>query len=102
MLSSLQHAALHVIEQPAGRRHQDIHAVAQRFILLAVADAAEHDHRAQVGEAGKVVDGGFDLGRQLAGRLEDEHAGLAVLPRAEKGSAARTPRSCPCRSAPCR
>ena len=51
----------------------------QGIHLPAVADAAEHDHRAQVGEAGEIVDGGFDLGGQLARGFEDEHAGLRAV-----------------------
>ena len=77
-------AALHVVEQPAGRRHQHIHAVAQGVHLLAVADAAEDHGAAQVGEAGEIVNGGLDLGGQFARRLQDEQTGLrAVL--AESG-----------------
>jgi len=64
-------AALHVVKQPSGRGHQHIDAVAQGVHLPAIANATEHDGRAQVGKAGEIVDGGFDLGGQLAGWFED-------------------------------
>ena len=68
-----------MVEQPAGRRHQHIYAVAQGIHLLAVADAPKDHGAAQVGEAGEIVDGGFHLGGQLAGRLQDEETGLRAV-----------------------
>ena len=101
--SSRQVPCCIMVEQPAGRGDQHIHAVAQGVRLLAVADAAEDHGDAQVGEAGEIVDGGFDLGGQFAGRLEDQHARLrARAGRAGKGWAARRRRSCRCRSGRCR
>ena len=78
-LVELAGAALHVVEQPAGGGHQDIHAVAQGVLLLAVADAAEDDGGAQVGEPGEIANGGFDLRGQFAGRFEDQQAGLRAV-----------------------
>ena len=50
--------------------------------LRAVADAAEHGDRAQIGEAGEVAESGFHLGGELARGLEDEDAGAAVVTEA--------------------
>ncbi len=47
--------------------------------MFAVADAAVNDGDAQVGVAPVIAEGGLDLGRELAGRLEHEATEVAVL-----------------------
>ena len=74
-----QHLALQLIEQPARRCDHDIGTPAQRLILLAVSGAAVQHHRTQVGKARKIMKRGFNLRRQLAGRLEYQGAGFAML-----------------------
>jgi len=59
-------AALDVVQQPTGVAIRMSVPVAQCVELLAVADAAVEDGGAQLGEAGKIVDGGLDLGGQFA------------------------------------
>ena len=68
-------AAAHVIEQPSGRGDDDVHAVAQGIHLLAIADAAVKDGGAEIGEAGEITKGGFDLGGEFAGGFQDRARG---------------------------
>ena len=96
-------ALLHVIEQPAGRGDQNVHAGAEGIVLFAVTDAAEDHGDAQIGEAREIADGGLDLGGEFAGRLEHEQARLGLmLIQLGKDRAGRTRRSCRCRSGRCR
>ena len=72
-------ALLHVIEQPARRGDDDIHALAQRFFLRAVTDATVDDHGAQIGEPAVVAERCLHLCRQFARRLQDQRPQFAVL-----------------------
>ena len=63
-----------MIEQSAGRGHDDIDALTQRVVLPAIAHAAVHDRHAQGGEAGQVANRRFDLSSQFPSRFEDQHA----------------------------
>ena len=47
--------------------------------MFPIADAAVNDGNAQVGEPPVIAKRGFDLRRQLAGRLEDETAEIAMF-----------------------
>ena len=76
------HSTLHLIEQTAGRRHENIRALTQRLVLPAVARAAEKNRRTQVGEAAVIVDGGLHLRGKLACRFENESPQWAVLAEA--------------------
>ena len=71
-LAQIHRALLEQIEQPAGSRGDDVHPASGFFPLLAVADSAVHDRDAQIGEAAVIAKSGFDLGGQLARRLEHE------------------------------
>ena len=66
-----------VVEQPAGRRHQDVDAAAQRALLRPHPDAAEDRGSGDRRVGGKAFEVLVDLGRQLPGRREDEDAGRA-------------------------
>jgi hypothetical protein len=59
----------------AGAGHDDVHAAAQRLLLGALADAAEHRGHAQARGLGQQGDGRGDLRGELAGRREDEARG---------------------------
>ena len=71
-------AEAHVVEEPSGRRDDDLRAGAQRALLRAHVDAAHDGHRREpdvVAERQRLL---VDLQRQLARRREDERAELAV------------------------
>jgi len=78
-------ALLDVIEQATGGGDDDIDAAFEGVVLFAVADAAVNDGDAEVGEAGVIVDGGFDLGGEFAGGFEAEEAGGGAAVLAEFG-----------------
>ena len=90
-----------VIEQPARRGDDDVHAAAERVLLRAHADAAEDRGAGERRVHGERVEVLEDLRRQLARRRQHQRARRAArLARsAGAGSAAGTPRSCRCRSA---
>ncbi len=95
-------ALFHEIDQPSGRGHDEVDAAAQRLDLRAFTDAAEDRRVAQrqVPAVGAHVL--LDLRDQLARRRDHQHAHGALRRRrgrAARASAARTPRSCRCRSA---
>ena len=62
------------VEQPAGRRDEDLDAGAQRLDLRVHRDAAVDDGRAQRHGPAVGADALVDLHRELAGRDEDERA----------------------------
>ena len=62
------------IEQPAGRRDDDVDAVAERARLRVLADAAEDDRGPQRAAATVGVEAVVDLRRELARRRDHEHA----------------------------
>ena len=63
----------------------------QRVELFAVTDAAVEDGGADIGEAGEIVNGGFDLGGQFAGGFQDQAAapGLVVVEERQNGQGER-------------
>ena len=63
-----------MIDQPSGRRDNDIDAGFERPLLSAHLDAAVHRSACQGRVIRQAVDLVFDLDRQFAGRCEDEHA----------------------------
>ena len=76
------HAPVHLIEEAAWRRNQDIHALAQTLILPAVTDASEYNGGAQVRKSCVIAERRFDLCGEFAGRLEHQRAQLAVRAKA--------------------
>ena len=92
---------LEVIEQPARRGDDHVHAAAEGVLLRAHADAAVDRGAGQRRVHGERVEVLEDLRRQLARRRQHQRARRpARLARsAGAGSAAETPRSCRCRSA---
>src|SRR5207248_8984797 len=69
---------LQVVHQPARRGDDDVDAALELGALVTVADATEDGDGAQVGEAGEIAKGGFDLRGEFARGLEDEDARAAV------------------------
>ena len=67
-------AAVQVIDKPAGRGNQDIHAALQLIHLLAITDTAEDDDGTQIGEPGEITEGSLHLGGQFAGGFQHQHA----------------------------
>ena len=71
---------LHVVEEPAGRGDDDVHATAEGGLLRAHADAAEHRGALDGREAGEIAEIGLDLRGQLArGRDHERARGAARL-----------------------
>ena len=77
-LAHVHRALLEQIEQPPGRRADDVGSASRFLFLFAVADAAVHDRDAQIGEAPVIAKGRLDLRRELARRLEHKTAKGAV------------------------
>ena len=101
----LQRAAPDVIERAARRGDDDVGAALERADLLRASARRRRPAATRDADALRVlVDRFGDLHRQLARRHEHEAAGLrfagVVFERAAAASAARTPRSCRCRSPP--
>ena len=69
-----------VVEQAAGRRHEDVDAAAERVLLRPHADAAEDRGAGDRRVDGEIVEVLEDLRRQLARRREDERARGAARP----------------------
>ena len=72
------------VEEPAGRRDEDVAAGAQAVDLRLLADAAEDHARAQLLVRAVHADALEDLRRELAGRGEHEHARPAACGGAEQ------------------
>ncbi len=68
-----------MVEETTGGGDEDIESLFEIGKLRAVADAAVDDADTQVGKAGVVAQGGFDLGGEFAGGFENEGAQGAVL-----------------------
>jgi len=62
----------HVIEQPAGRGDEDVHAAAERRLLRAHAHPAEDGRAADPCVAGELAAVLVDLGRELPGGGDDQ------------------------------
>ena len=97
-----------VVEQAARRGHQDVDAALELRHLRAEADAAEHAIDVSLQMLAVGFDGCLDLRREFARRREDQRAQRLARPAAVRrraawtaaaGSAARSRRSCRCRSA---
>ncbi len=71
-------ALAHQIEQTAGRRHEHVDSSAELANLACLADAAEDDGVPKRQVATVRAEALVDLGRQLAGRAEDEGPGAAT------------------------
>jgi hypothetical protein len=77
-------APVNVIQQPSRCGDDHIHAILQRVHLLLVAHAAVDDGDAEIREARVVAESRLHLRRQLASRLQHEHARTRLV-RAELG-----------------
>ena len=99
-LGQVEGALVEVVHDAAGRADDDVHAAAQRRQLHAVALSAvdrQHVHAAQV--RGVLLERLADLQGELArGREHERLRRLLRHVEARRGSAARTRRSCRCRS----
>src|SRR5436190_20276677 len=71
-------ALVHRIQEPSGRRYQNIDSFAQGFALNSVTNSAENDCYAQIREPRKIADGRLDLRRQFPCRVKDELARLGL------------------------
>ena len=67
-----------MIEQPAGRGDDDVGAPPQLVLLRVDADAAEDRQRAIRQVAAVVLDALLDLGREFAGRGQDENTRIVA------------------------
>src|SRR2546422_1026933 len=65
---------LEVVDEPAGRAHEDVAAGGERLALLRVVDAAVDRERAERREPAEEARVRLDLDDQLARRRDDEHA----------------------------
>ena len=74
---------LHVVEEPTRRGDDHVDAAAERVLLRAHADAAEHGGAADRGESREVAQVALDLGGELAGGRDDEGAHGAAGPCGE-------------------
>ncbi|EWS52902.1 hypothetical protein X551_04306 [Methylibium sp. T29] len=79
-VAQVQRALLVVVEQAAGRGHQDVDAALEAVDLRLHTDAAEHHHRAELGVLAVDAHAFLHLRRQFAGRREDQrpHRALAA------------------------
>jgi hypothetical protein len=73
---------VHLIEEAARRRNQNVHALPQTLILPAVTGASEYNSGAQIRKACIIAKRRFDLRGELTGRLEHQRAQLAVRAKA--------------------
>ena len=91
----------HVIEQPARRRDDDVDAAAERVLLRAHADAAEHRRAGDRRVHGEVAAGPRGSARpaRASARARARASCRAACRSGGGESAAGTPRSCRCRSA---
>jgi hypothetical protein len=96
-------AALEQVHQPARGGDQHVDAFVERLDLVAHLHAADQQRHLEVVVLAVLLEVLGDLLRQLAGRLEDQrarHARAATAVMEEcRSSAARSWRSCRCRSA---
>ena len=70
-----QPAAFGVVEQPAGRRDQDVDAARQLGVLVAERDAADQERDVEFLAGAVFIELLLDLGGEFAGRLQDQGAG---------------------------
>ena len=77
----MERALLEMIEQAARRGDDDIDAAFQFLALFAVADAAVHHGRTQIGEASVIAKRGLHLCGELARWLEHETTKFSMVPK---------------------
>ena len=70
----IRHVGTHVIDQPAGRRHDDIGGATQASLLWTGFDTAVHSHAREICVIRQPLEFVFDLHGELARRRENEHA----------------------------
>ncbi len=73
-LAEIRRLLLHVVEQAARRRDDDVDTALERIDLRIDADAAEHHGRAQLHVLAVRTDAFLDLGGEFASRREDQRA----------------------------
>ena len=69
-----QPAALEMVEQPARRRDQHVDAAHQLVVLVVKRNAADDEGDVELVVLAVLVEAVLDLGRELAGRLQDQRA----------------------------
>ena len=83
-LAQIKRALARMVQQPAGRSHQNVHATAQLVNLRAHADTAKHDHRGQFQVFAINAYAFFNLRRQLTRRRHDQTShGIHAAPVAQ-------------------
>ena len=87
-------AMVHVIDQPARRRHQDVDAAGHDPLLAAHVDAAEDDGGGQPHVAAVGLEALLDLARQLARRRQDQDPAAVRRRRPAVGGEAVQDRQC--------
>ncbi len=70
-----QSATLGVVEQPAGGGNQDVDTAGQLGVLVAERDAADQEGDVEFLAGAVFVEVFLDLGREFAGRFEDQRSG---------------------------
>src|SRR5205085_10831867 len=73
-VAKIERALLHEVEQSARGGDHNVHAPSGFLSLFAITDAAVHYRNTKIGEPAIIAKSGFDLGRKLTRRLEDEAA----------------------------
>ena len=71
-------SGLEVVHQSTWGGDNDIDPATEFLALIAITNPAENRDGAQVGEAGEIAKGGFNLGGKFAGGLKHQHAGFTV------------------------
>ncbi len=83
--AQIERALAGMVEQAAGRGHQDVDAAAQLVDLRLHADAAEHHHAGELAVLAVVAHAFLDLGRELARRRQDQRADRRTTARIALG-----------------
>ena len=84
-----------MVEEPAGSCNDDVRTLPQTLILFAITRAPKEHHRPHVCKAAVVMDRRFNLGRELALPIGDQHRNAhvkQVLGPIARGPAARVER----------
>src|SRR4051812_18609744 len=90
-VSKMNYSLFQMIEQPAWRSCNNIHAPLNFFLLFAITDSAVNDGYADVGEAPVIAKSSLHLRRQLASRFQYEAAKFSVLrQQSENGECERS------------
>ena len=75
-ISTADRSTAHQVEQATGAGDEDVDTLGEGADLRVLADAAEDRQRDEVGGLLEAQEGFLDLGGELAGRGEDQRAGL--------------------------